>query len=117
MHFLHIYTLGDVPLLTKLCNQTSNTAAATLAIELQKPFSNAFVKNRYIYRTFIVRFCPTHQLWIMLILCFCAASRPEGTTKERSSETLAHYIRIQRQGRLPCGRQYCTRDDFARDRM
>ncbi|KAI0120957.1 amidophosphoribosyltransferase [Xylariales sp. AK1849] len=34
--------------------ETSNTAAATLAKELQKPFSNAFVKNRYIYRTFIL---------------------------------------------------------------
>ncbi|EFX06109.1 amidophosphoribosyltransferase [Grosmannia clavigera kw1407] len=34
--------------------ETSNTAAATLALELSKPLSNAFVKNRYIYRTFIV---------------------------------------------------------------
>ncbi|KAL1860360.1 amidophosphoribosyltransferase [Diaporthe australafricana] len=34
--------------------ETSNTAGAELAKELQKPFSNAFVKNRYIYRTFIL---------------------------------------------------------------
>ncbi|KAH8892776.1 amidophosphoribosyltransferase [Thozetella sp. PMI_491] len=34
--------------------RTSNTAAATLATELRKPLSNAFVKNRYIYRTFIL---------------------------------------------------------------
>ncbi|KAL1903513.1 amidophosphoribosyltransferase [Sporothrix stenoceras] len=34
--------------------ETSNTAAATLAEALQKPFSNGFVKNRYVYRTFIL---------------------------------------------------------------
>ncbi|TQV96957.1 amidophosphoribosyltransferase [Cordyceps javanica] len=34
--------------------ETSNTAAATLAKELEKPLSNAFVKNRYVYRTFIL---------------------------------------------------------------
>lgn len=34
--------------------ETSNTAAAILATELKKPFSNAFVKNRYVYRTFIL---------------------------------------------------------------
>nr|XP_036577095.1 Amidophosphoribosyltransferase [Colletotrichum truncatum]KAF6783974.1 Amidophosphoribosyltransferase [Colletotrichum truncatum] len=34
--------------------ETSNTAAAVLAEELNKPFSNAFVKNRYVYRTFIL---------------------------------------------------------------
>jgi amidophosphoribosyltransferase len=34
--------------------QTSNTAAAVLAKYLDKPFSNAFVKNRYVYRTFIL---------------------------------------------------------------
>ncbi|KAL7903247.1 phosphoribosyltransferase-like protein [Trichoderma sp. SZMC 28014] len=34
--------------------ETSNTAAATLAMELDKPFSNAWIKNRYVYRTFIV---------------------------------------------------------------
>lgn len=34
--------------------ETSNTAAATLAEALSKPFSNGFVKNRYVYRTFIL---------------------------------------------------------------
>ncbi|WYZ33848.1 hypothetical protein EsH8_I_000124 [Colletotrichum jinshuiense] len=34
--------------------ETSNTAAAMLAEYLNKPFSNAFVKNRYVYRTFIL---------------------------------------------------------------
>lgn len=34
--------------------ETSNTAAAALAQDLDKPFSNAFVKNRYVYRTFIL---------------------------------------------------------------
>ncbi|TLD23290.1 hypothetical protein PspLS_07467 [Pyricularia sp. CBS 133598] len=34
--------------------ETSNTSAAVLATELNKPFSNAFVKNRYVYRTFIL---------------------------------------------------------------
>ncbi|KAH6696953.1 amidophosphoribosyltransferase [Plectosphaerella plurivora] len=34
--------------------ETSNTSAAAMATELQKPLVNAFVKNRYIYRTFIV---------------------------------------------------------------
>ncbi len=34
--------------------ETSNTAAAVLAKELDLPFSNAFVKNRYVYRTFIL---------------------------------------------------------------
>lgn len=34
--------------------ETSNTAAAILAKSLDKPFSNAFVKNRYVYRTFIL---------------------------------------------------------------
>ncbi|KAH7324608.1 amidophosphoribosyltransferase [Stachybotrys elegans] len=34
--------------------ETSNTAAAILAQELDKPFSNAFVKCRYIHRTFIL---------------------------------------------------------------
>ncbi|KFA70505.1 hypothetical protein S40285_00568 [Stachybotrys chlorohalonatus IBT 40285] len=34
--------------------ETSNTAAATLASELRKPLSNAYVKNRYIFRTFIL---------------------------------------------------------------
>ncbi|PHH93205.1 hypothetical protein CDD83_10143 [Cordyceps sp. RAO-2017] len=34
--------------------ETSNTAAAVLANQLDKPFSNAFVRNRYVYRTFIV---------------------------------------------------------------
>ncbi|KAI1816006.1 amidophosphoribosyltransferase [Poronia punctata] len=34
--------------------ETSNTAAAVLAQELGKPFSNAFVKCRYIHRTFII---------------------------------------------------------------
>jgi amidophosphoribosyltransferase len=34
--------------------ETSNTAAATLAGELSKPLSIALVKNRYIFRTFIL---------------------------------------------------------------
>ncbi|KAI9731835.1 MAG: amidophosphoribosyltransferase [Claussenomyces sp. TS43310] len=34
--------------------ETSNTAAAVLAEHLNKPYSNAFVKNRYVYRTFIL---------------------------------------------------------------
>ncbi|KYK56932.1 amidophosphoribosyltransferase [Drechmeria coniospora] len=34
--------------------ETSDTAAGTLAKELAKPLSNAFVKNRYIHRTFIL---------------------------------------------------------------
>ncbi|KAI1501241.1 amidophosphoribosyltransferase [Biscogniauxia marginata] len=34
--------------------ETSNTAAAILAKHLNKPYSNAFVKNRYVYRTFIL---------------------------------------------------------------
>ncbi|RFU77481.1 amidophosphoribosyltransferase [Trichoderma arundinaceum] len=34
--------------------ETSNTAAATLATCLDRPYSNAFVKNRYVYRTFIL---------------------------------------------------------------
>ncbi|TDZ15966.1 Amidophosphoribosyltransferase [Colletotrichum orbiculare MAFF 240422] len=34
--------------------ETSNTAAAILAESLNRPFSNAFVKNRYVYRTFIL---------------------------------------------------------------
>ncbi|KAK4167446.1 phosphoribosyltransferase-like protein [Cladorrhinum sp. PSN259] len=34
--------------------ETSNTAAAVLAKCLDKPFSNAFVKNRYVYQTFIL---------------------------------------------------------------
>ncbi|CAH0053640.1 unnamed protein product [Clonostachys solani] len=33
--------------------ETSNTSASILAQEMGKPFSNAFVKNRYIFRTFI----------------------------------------------------------------
>lgn len=33
--------------------QTSNTAAAVLAERLNKPYSNAFIKNRYVHRTFI----------------------------------------------------------------
>jgi amidophosphoribosyltransferase len=34
--------------------ETSNTSAATLAAELSKPLSNALVKNRYVFRTFIL---------------------------------------------------------------
>jgi amidophosphoribosyltransferase len=34
--------------------ETSNTSAAVLASHLQKPLSNAFVKNRYTFRTFIM---------------------------------------------------------------
>ncbi|KAM5352863.1 hypothetical protein ACJ41O_005585 [Fusarium nematophilum] len=34
--------------------ETSNTAAAVLAKHLDKPYSTAFIKNRYIQRTFIV---------------------------------------------------------------
>ncbi|MBE3043925.1 hypothetical protein IMZ48_15395 [Candidatus Bathyarchaeota archaeon] len=34
--------------------ETSNTAAATLANDLNRPFSSAIVKNRYVYRTFIL---------------------------------------------------------------
>ncbi|KAL2760720.1 hypothetical protein ACRALDRAFT_1027843, partial [Sodiomyces alcalophilus JCM 7366] len=34
--------------------ETSNIAAAVLATELKKPFSSAFIKNRYIFRTFIL---------------------------------------------------------------
>ncbi|SPN97736.1 probable amidophosphoribosyltransferase [Cephalotrichum gorgonifer] len=34
--------------------ETSNIAAAVLATELNKPFSSAFIKNRYIFRTFIL---------------------------------------------------------------
>lgn len=34
--------------------ETSNTSASILAQEMGKPFSNAFVKNRYIFRTFIL---------------------------------------------------------------
>ncbi|RCI12081.1 hypothetical protein L249_0088 [Ophiocordyceps polyrhachis-furcata BCC 54312] len=41
--------------------QTSNTAAAVLASYLNKPFSNAFVKNRYVYRTFILPGQTTRQ--------------------------------------------------------
>ncbi|CAH0023878.1 unnamed protein product [Clonostachys rhizophaga] len=33
--------------------ETSNTSASILAQEMGKPFSNAFVKNRYIFRTFM----------------------------------------------------------------
>jgi amidophosphoribosyltransferase len=38
--------------------ETANTAAAVLAEELRKPFSSAFIKNRYIFRTFIL---PSQQ--------------------------------------------------------
>ncbi|PHH69358.1 hypothetical protein CDD80_6797 [Ophiocordyceps camponoti-rufipedis] len=41
--------------------ETSNTAAAVLASYLNKPFSNAFVKNRYVYRTFILPGQTTRQ--------------------------------------------------------
>ncbi|RMJ12196.1 hypothetical protein CDV36_008148 [Fusarium kuroshium] len=34
--------------------ETSNTSAAALASRLQKPLSNAFVRNRYTFRTFIM---------------------------------------------------------------
>ncbi|KAH6897452.1 amidophosphoribosyltransferase [Thelonectria olida] len=34
--------------------ETSNTSAAALAEQLNKPYSNAFVKNRYVFRTFIL---------------------------------------------------------------
>lgn len=34
--------------------ETSNTAAAVVSERLGKPFSNGFVKNRYVYRTFIL---------------------------------------------------------------
>lgn len=34
--------------------ETSNTAAAVVSEKLGKPFSNGFVKNRYVYRTFIL---------------------------------------------------------------
>ncbi|KAK0635782.1 phosphoribosyltransferase-like protein [Bombardia bombarda] len=34
--------------------ETSNTAAAIVSERLGKPFSNGFVKNRYVYRTFIL---------------------------------------------------------------
>ncbi|KAJ4395681.1 amidophosphoribosyltransferase [Neurospora sp. IMI 360204] len=34
--------------------ETSNTAAAVVSEQLRKPFSNGFVKNRYVYRTFIL---------------------------------------------------------------
>lgn len=34
--------------------ETSNTAASVVSKQLGKPFSNGFVKNRYVYRTFIL---------------------------------------------------------------
>ncbi|KAK3377863.1 putative amidophosphoribosyltransferase [Podospora didyma] len=34
--------------------ETANTAAAVVSERLGKPFSNGFVKNRYVYRTFIL---------------------------------------------------------------
>ena len=34
--------------------ETSNTAAAIVSERLGKPFSNGFIKNRYVYRTFIL---------------------------------------------------------------
>jgi amidophosphoribosyltransferase len=34
--------------------ETSNTAAAIVSEKLGKPFSNGFIKNRYVYRTFIL---------------------------------------------------------------
>lgn len=34
--------------------ETSNTAAAVVSERLGRPFSNGFVKNRYVYRTFIL---------------------------------------------------------------
>ncbi|ROW14725.1 hypothetical protein VPNG_03700 [Cytospora leucostoma] len=34
--------------------ETSNTSAATAAERLQKPFSMGFIKNRYVFRTFIM---------------------------------------------------------------
>ncbi|KAM4059955.1 glutamine amidotransferase domain-containing protein [Hirsutella rhossiliensis] len=34
--------------------ETSNTAASVVSEQLGKPFSNGFVKNRYVYRTFIL---------------------------------------------------------------
>lgn len=34
--------------------ETSNTAASVVSEQLSKPFSNGFVKNRYVYRTFIL---------------------------------------------------------------
>jgi amidophosphoribosyltransferase len=41
--------------------QTSNTAAAVLAERLNKPYSEAFIKNRYVHRTFI-RESSSHYL-------------------------------------------------------
>jgi len=34
--------------------ETANTAAAVVSERLGKPFSNGFIKNRYVYRTFIL---------------------------------------------------------------
>ena len=34
--------------------ETSNTTAPCVAMELEKPYQQGFVKNRYVFRTFIM---------------------------------------------------------------
>jgi len=74
--------------------ETSNTAAVDMANELGKPCSNAFVKNRYVFRTFILpnqkarmsgvrrKLSPIHSEFKGKVVCLLDDSIVRGTTSK-----------------------------------
>lgn len=70
--------------------ETSNTSATTLAKRLGKPLSNGFVKNRYVFRSFIRMYsmCSSAATYQVSATANSSFSSPaEDPRKERSEKT------------------------------